>query len=128
MNIFVLLTMLFLHVVDDFYLQGCLANMKQKEWWKNTEYIYRADYIMALVIHAFSWTFMIMLPIMVYMVYVKKIYYGMYCVYFLVNWFFHAHIDNLKANKKRINLIADQILHVIQILVTYFFFVAIFGF
>lgn len=31
--IYVLLMMLFLHILDDFHLQGCLANLKQKSWW-----------------------------------------------------------------------------------------------
>lgn len=28
-----LLGMLYLHIVDDYYLQGFLASAKQKEWW-----------------------------------------------------------------------------------------------
>ena len=28
-----LIIMVFLHIVDDYYLQGVLATMKQKDWW-----------------------------------------------------------------------------------------------
>lgn len=35
-NCFLLLLMIFLHIVDDYYLQGILASMKQKEWWHKT--------------------------------------------------------------------------------------------
>lgn len=42
-NCFLLLLMIFLHIVDDYYLQGILASMKQKEWWHKTapEKMYR---------------------------------------------------------------------------------------
>ena len=35
MAVKVFLLMILLHVIDDFHLQGILANMKQKEWWKS---------------------------------------------------------------------------------------------
>ena len=62
-KLFLLLGMLFLHLVDDYYLQGWLASAKQKSWWKKNspDKLYSHDYIMALCEHAFSWTFMIML-------------------------------------------------------------------
>lgn len=34
-----LLTMLFCHIVDDYYLQGWLASAKQKSWWEKNAYI-----------------------------------------------------------------------------------------
>ena len=39
---------------------------------------------------------------------------------FIVNMIIHAMVDNLKANALKINLIVDQMIHVGQILVTYF--------
>ena len=33
-EIFMLLLMIFLHIVDDYYLQGILASMKQRGWWE----------------------------------------------------------------------------------------------
>ena len=59
-----LILMFFLHIVDDFYLQGILAKLKQIGWWKKNapNPLYRYDYIVGLVVHSFSWAFMIMLP------------------------------------------------------------------
>ena len=61
MKIVILIVMFFCHIVDDYYLQGCLANMKQKSWWQihTSNKLYKYDYIMALLEHAFSWSFMI---------------------------------------------------------------------
>jgi hypothetical protein len=63
MKLYLLLIMIFLHIVDDYYLQGFLASLKQKRWWEKNapDKLYRKDYIMALLEHAFSWTFMIMI-------------------------------------------------------------------
>ena len=112
--------MLFLHIVDDFYLQGILAKMKCKLWWgergdgpKN-----RHDYIAALVTHAFSWTFCIMLPIVVTAYTLGWLFYVM----FAVNVIIHAFTDNAKANAKRISLVADQLIHVGQVVGTFVVF------
>ena len=117
-----LLVMIFLHIVDDYYLQGWLANAKQKSWWKKNapEELYKYDYICALIMHSFSWTFMIMLPIM----YTHKFELGLsFYIVFVLNVIGHARTDDLKANKKQINLIADQIIHIIQIVATWMIFV-----
>ena len=39
MAVKVFLLMILLHVIDDFHLQGILASMKQKEWWKKQKKI-----------------------------------------------------------------------------------------
>ena len=116
-NCFLLLLMIFLHIVDDYYLQGILASMKQKEWWHKTapEKMYRYDYIVALIMHGFSWAFMIMLPIAVTMSFNIS---WFFLVYFLLNVFVHALVDDLKANRKKINLWQDQLIHMWQIAVT----------
>ncbi len=47
-NFFVILLMIFCHIVDDYYLQGILAKMKQKMWWKENapdNIHYKYDYI-----------------------------------------------------------------------------------
>lgn len=115
---FVYLLMLFCHIIDDYNLQGWLASAKQKEWWKKNapETMYEKDYLMALLMHSLSWSFMIMLPI--------SIYYGFnvgigYAITMMVNTFVHAIVDDLKANKKKINLWFDQAFHLIQIAITY---------
>ena len=113
--------MLFCHVIDDFYLQGILASMKQKIWWKKQEQYkekYKYDYVVALIIHSFSWVFMIMLPIAIYL----KFNLGWLYLAYPINLVIHAIIDDLKANKLKINLIVDQSIHIIQIIIIWVIF------
>lgn len=121
---FLFFIMLFYHIVDDYYLQGILANMKQKQWWEENApaALYKYDYIMALIEHAFSWAFMIMLPIMVFMWYYHCVNFIFYTICFCLNWAIHAIVDNTKANERKINLIVDQIIHIIQIFITWLVF------
>lgn len=112
---FILLWMIFMHIVDDYYLQGWLASAKQKDYWSKNfpDKLYQKDYLAALVCHAFSWSFMINLPLVLYK------YNNIIIGTVLVNMIIHAFVDNLKANRKKINLIIDQSIHVIQIINTY---------
>ena len=41
---------------------------------------------------------------------------------FVINGLIHMFVDNLKANKFKINLIQDQSIHLVQILVTVLLF------
>lgn len=111
------LLMVFCHIIDDYYLQGILASMKQRDWWKKNapKKLYRHDHIMALAMHGFSWTFMVMLPIAAYMNFNPS---GLFYFLFAVNWIAHSRIDHLKANAKKINLVTDQLCHIIQIIFT----------
>lgn len=155
MKIFILFIMLFFHIVDDYYLQGWLAQAKQQRYWlkycglddddiryyeenkgdglpfdwrlkpnvrqKDFE-LYKNDYKMALVEHAFSWSFMVHLPIMAYLVWsgnTSQTYIIGFCVSFVINWVIHAIVDDFKANKMRINLIQDQMIHFMQIICTW---------
>ena len=122
--IFILLLMFFCHIVDDYYLQGWLASAKQKKWWKETapRTLYRFDYIMALVCHAFSWSFMIMLPI----AFVTNWDMGWLFLAYPINMIIHALVDDLKANKLAINLITDQCIHFVQIGFTFLAYYLIF--
>lgn len=115
--VFTLLLMIFLHIVDDYYLQGVLANMKQKQWWQDNApaSLYRYDYIAALIMHSLSWTFMIMLPIAIKMSFDVG---GLFVGAWVVNVIIHGVIDDLKANKHNINLIQDQSVHMVQIVLT----------
>lgn len=116
---FVTLAMLFMHVFDDFHLQGILANMKQKEWWLNLkEYkvMYENDYIVALISHSISWSFCVMLPIAWYLGFVIT---PLFTTMFIFNVVIHAIIDDLKANKLKINLAVDQTIHIMQLFFTY---------
>ena len=113
-----LLLMIFMHIVDDYYLQGILAIMKQKKWWREQEWyksLYKNDYKMALLIHSMSWSIMIILPAMFILNTNQYILLGI----FIINTFVHYHIDDLKANKLQINLMFDQTIHFMQIIATW---------
>lgn len=114
----VCLAMIFMHILDDFCLQGILASMKQREWWEKQEGyndMYKRDYIVALFMHSFSWTFMVMLPIAVKNGFETS---GLFLGFFFANLIIHAVVDDLKANRKKINLCVDQTIHLVQIGVT----------
>lgn len=123
-NTFMFLLMIFCHIVDDYYLQGWLASAKQKEWWEKNApgKLYEKDYIWALLMHSFSWTFMIMLPIAICNRFVVN---EIFVIMFVLNLAIHALTDNLKANKKLINLWVDQIIHLVQICLTALLFILI---
>lgn len=114
---FLILMMIFLHIVDDYYLQGSLASMKQRRWWekKAPQSLYRWDYLVALGMHSFSWTFMIMLPISFNLGFAIN---ATFILIFIINVVIHGIVDDLKANRRRINLVIDQVIHLVQILVT----------
>lgn len=113
----IVVSTLFLHIVDDFYLQGILANMKQKEWWEEhyNDKLYRHDYIVALLIHSMSWSFMVHLPTLIYL-YLTGHDLNFFSLSLLLHALLHSLIDNAKANDHSINLITDQLMHVGQII------------
>ena len=113
MKLLILFAMIFAHVVDDYYLQGILAKMKQKKWWEENapNKMYRYDYIVALIAHAFSWSFMITVPTLL----ISNEYFTM-GIFIIINTILHAYVDNLKANEHCINLIVDQLCHMLQII------------
>lgn len=119
MNIYyILLFMIFMHIIDDFKLQGIMASMKQKSWWEKQEGYnkkYRYDYIPALLCHAFSWSMMIHLPILVYYNFDMGDQWEFFIFMIISQFLVHAFVDNAKANWKAINLAYDQITHVYQI-------------
>lgn len=114
---FVVLAMLFCHIIDDYYLQGWLASAKQEEWWEKNapQPLYKHDYLMALAMHSMSWAFMILLPIAIYNGFNVG---PRYVALFVGNSIFHAIVDDAKANMRVINLITDQMIHIAQIIIT----------
>lgn len=113
-----LLLMVFAHIIDDYYLQGILASMKQKKWWETREWfksLYKNDYRMALLMHSMSWSIMILIPGMIF----YNLSGTLLGILFIFNTIFHYYIDDLKANKGKINLIVDQTIHLAQIFVTW---------
>ena len=117
----ILICMLFTHIVDDFYLQGILASMKQKKWWEKNapDKLYKDDYKVALFMHACSWSFMMMLPIVLYRLSNGALNINLTIIMYFVNVVVHAVVDHFKANKGMINLIQDQCCHIEQIVITW---------
>lgn len=72
--------------------------------------------------HSFSWSFMIMLPPTIALMVTGGIWKP---VLLIVNLMIHMFVDNLKANEKKINLIQDQTIHVIQIIFTWWILIGI---
>ena len=123
------LTMIWLHIYDDYHTQGILAQFKQKKWWEENypQDLYKSDWKIALYEHAFQWSFTTMLPLLVYSVWTWKetgLYHGLiwWTGLLVINTMVHAKIDNEKANELEINLFTDQILHILQIGFTIIYF------
>lgn len=119
MKFYILLCMIFMHVVDDYYLQGILASMKQRSWWKENapQEMYKYDYLPALIAHSFSWAFMVLLPLAFSL---KNLNFSFFILFF-INMIGHAIVDNEKANRKTINLCEDQLVHLIQIILSWLY-------
>lgn len=116
-KLFVFLWMIFFHIIADYNLQGWLASAKQRSYWEQNapDKQYEYDYIWALIMHSFSWSFMVMLPI----AYVQQFNIGFwFMLVFTSNIFIHGLIDHLKANVKVLNLWEDQFIHMCQIVFT----------
>ena len=124
MKIALLIFMIFAHITDDYYLQGWLASAKTKNWWEKNapNKLYSKDYIMALFCHSLSWSIMVFLPILIYSLY-NQIDLNWFYLAIPINLIIHAVIDDLKANKFKINLTIDQSIHFTQIFITYTIFV-----
>lgn len=121
---FVFIFMIFCHIIDDYKIQSPLLNMlKQKSWWEENapDPLYKNDYIMGLIMHSLSWSFMVILPIAIYYKFNISI---VSVIIFIINAFVHGFVDNLKANCNKINLITDQLIHIIQIIALFHIFCA----
>lgn len=140
-KIFILFLMLFMHYIEDFHIQGCLVNLKQKKWWEkqmsnddmHSHYtfehsVYKNDYRMSLFAHSIENALFVMLPLIIDLL-ITEFIKGM-----SNTWIFfisaivlicitHYVIDDEKANKMKINLVQDQLLHlgfIVFIFVCYF--------
>lgn len=126
-RLLILFIMIFCHLIDDYKLQGILANMKQRKWWKENanKDLYRNDYKMALIEHAFSWSFTTTLPFLVIaFIQNNTLLAVLLIINYIINTTIHAFIDDLKANKFKINLIEDQLAHLLQIVCTWVILIA----
>ena len=126
MFIKILLFMILLHIIDDFVLQPIsLSNLKQKKWWKKQEGYsdkYKDDYKVALAIHTISWSIMIHIPLVIMFPSLGQL---ALLISFIVNAVIHYYIDDLKANKLKINLFEDQMVHFWQICTTLSFIMSL---
>ena len=121
------LLVLLLHFYSDFNLQigAKLDSMKQKIWWRRQfnklkmdavdAKRYRYDFKCALLIHALVWSILTFAPL----IYFTKNVVGILAIV-VVNALTHAWIDDVKANEYVLNLIEDQVMHIIQIALTVF--------
>lgn len=128
---FIFITMVLLHILEDFHLQGILANMKQKSWWQSEcvklgitydSSKYRHDHVISLIVHALENSIFITLPLIIDGLIAtfttnpnNSLFIGWAFIIF-ANTVVHAIIDDFKCNSKGINLIVDQILHFIFII------------
>lgn len=119
MFIKIVLFMILFHIIDDFVLQPIsLSNLKQKKWWEKQEGYsdkYKDDYKVALAIHSISWSIMIHIPLVIMFPSLGQF---ALLISFIVNAVIHYFIDDLKANKLKINLFEDQMVHFCQICTT----------
>ena len=126
MFIKILLFMILLHIIDDFVLQPIsLSNLKQKKWWEKQEGYsdkYKDDYKVALAIHSISWSIMIHLPLVIMFPSLGQL---ALLISFIANAVIHYYIDDLKANKLKINLFEDQMVHFWQICTTLSFIMSL---
>lgn len=120
-----------LHLIADYTLQGCLADLKTKQWWKISvdtliaehpdwsfeknhivQKMYLNDYMAGLICHSLMWSILTFLPLLL----ITTV--GMVSYAIIVNTVTHMVIDHMKANMHMINLRQDQFAHFIQILST----------
>ena len=111
--------MVFCHAIEDFHIQGILADLKQRMWWrenvtqKGFGHRYDKDYLAALAVHGFEWSFFVHIPVMIFIGFDTVVLASLCC-----NALLHAFIDDLKCNRLRLNLWQDQLLHLAQITVS----------
>lgn len=110
-----------LHFIAEYTLQGRLANLKQKRWWEEQirlskvklpdVNLYRHDYKVGLACHAFYWSLVVCLPLLLnggpayaFMAFFQGV--------------VHYYVDYRKANDLTLSLLGDQLYHVVVQIVT----------
>lgn len=116
-NGILLILIIFLHVLADFNMQGIMAQMKSKDYWKKYDKKYQFDYVMPLIGHSFQWSFIVNLPITITAIYTGADCLEMFvCMSIIFHTILHAYIDTLKANDNKTTLIQDQFYHMLQLI------------
>lgn len=126
------LLMLLAHIVEDFHLQGKMADMKQKTWWhdrivdsckwfpdeerpegfRRRMKAYGRDYVPVLILHGFEWAICVSIPVLFYTGFEPS---AAYMIAMVAMALLHSLVDHMKCNMRMINLIHDQAIHVIQV-------------
>lgn len=152
-KIFILFLMLLMYYIEDFHLQGCLANLKQKKWWEkevaenliHSKYDddrhrkillrysrYKNDYKMSLFAHSIENALFVMLPMIVDML-ISEFTHCLQNTWILfipsaiLICVSHYLIDDSKANEMKINLVQDQLYHLCIILLIFLCYFPIIG-
>ena len=124
MIVYLILAGLFLHIIADYIFQtSFMANAKQRKWWKDNypDKKYQFDWLIILFLHSFEWTVCVMLPVSLYRIFtvgtslVEAI---LVLILVVINTAIHMWIDDMKANQLRISLVQDQLVHIVQIIIT----------
>jgi hypothetical protein len=129
--ILVLVGMIFMHLIADYSLQGCLANLKQRSYWEKydtPDHKYEDDYKAALLCHSVEWSICIHIPLII-LSFIDNIphkYASVLVLFIAVNTMIHDIVDDMKANDKSINLRQDQAVHIGQIIITWVFTIILF--
>ena len=118
--ILALVLMILGHLLADYPLQGWLAQAKSKSYWENADKRNKHDYIAALVCHCVMWGILVFLPLTFFCDE-----FGLFWLVLPINIAIHYIVDDLKANRKAINLWQDQLIHLAQILATWGWWVAL---
>lgn len=118
-NLAVFVLMFICHYFADFVFQGQIALYKQKSWWKDNYPAkkYKNDWLISLLIHSVFWTLAILAPSILLGVLNDIMWFA---ILLLFNSIYHAFVDHLKCNKLLINLVTDQVCHIVQIIVTFY--------
>lgn len=141
-NLVLYICMIFMHFIGDVYLQGnSLSNAKRREYWKiveqRTGIKHPYSHICFLMLHSFLWSFTTLLPILLKIIFYKILIISglipepssfqnlilFYLTAIAANTLAHGFIDNAKSNLKQIGEIQDQILHIIQITITFILYI-----
>jgi hypothetical protein len=121
-----LLFMILMHIIEDFHVQGNMADMKQRCWWmeRTASPKYDHDYLAVMLLHGFEWSAFVHIPMIVAYVIANgwtfiDSFQVMLAVSVIANTVIHSIVDDAKANRLKINLVTDQVIHLAQIVATY---------
>lgn len=118
-NMLVLTLMILGHLLADHTLQqGWLWQAKCKDYWADKGDKFRHDHIAALICHCVMWGILVFLPLTFFCDE-----FGWFWLALPINIAIHCVVDDLKANRKAINLWQDQLIHLAQILATWWLWV-----